>query len=115
VAVSSNEYLFRINIKIPSEAKFPVYDINIKVPAAIADNAGNKQWFTMILLNKKVVKTEGHMRITAPSKDNNYEAQITPVEISKDGENIIEVQFNYPSFQLFEVSVMAQVPIIRKN
>ena len=115
VAVSSNEYLFRINIKIPSEAKFPVYDINIKVPAAIADNAGNKQWFSMILLNKKVVKTEGHMRITAPSKDNSYEAQITPVEMSKDGENIIEVQFNYPSFQLFEVSVMAQVPIIRKN
>ena len=114
-AKSSNEYLFRINVKIPSEAKFPVYDINIKVPAAIADKAGNKQWFTQILLNKKVVKTEGHMRITAPSKDNNYEAQITPVEISKDGENIIEVQFNYPSFQLFEVSVMAQVPIIRKN
>jgi hypothetical protein len=114
-AISSNEYLFRINVKIPSEAKFPVYDINIKVPSVIADKAGKTPWFTKILLNKKVVKTEGHMRITAPSADNNYEAQITPVEISKDGENIIEVQFNYPSFQLFEVSVMAQVPIIRKN
>jgi hypothetical protein len=114
-AISSNEYLFRINVKIPSEAKFPVYDINIKVPSAIADKAGKSQWFTKILLNKKVVKTEGHMRITAPSADNNYEAQITPMEISKDGENIIEVQFNYPSYQLFEVSVMAQVPIIRKN
>jgi hypothetical protein len=114
-AMSSNEYIFRINVKIPSEAKFPVYDINIKVPSAIAEKAGKTQWFTKILLNKKVVKTEGHMRITAPSADNNYEAQITPVEILKDGENIIEVQFNYPSFQLFEVSVMAQVPIIRKN
>jgi len=114
-ARSSNEYLFRINIKIPSEAKFPVYDINFKVPSAIAEKAGKTQWFTKILLNKKVVKTEGYMRITAPSADNNYEAQITPVEISKDGENIIEVQFNYPSFQLFEISVMAQVPIIRKN
>jgi hypothetical protein len=114
-AMSSNEYLFRVNVKIPSEAKFPVYDINIKVPSAIAEKAGKTQWFTQILLNKKVVKTEGHMRITAPSADNNYEAQITPVEISKGGENIIEVQFNYPSFQLFEVSVMAQVPIIRKN
>jgi hypothetical protein len=114
-AKSSNEYLFRINVRIPSDAKFPVYDINIKVPSVIAERAGNEQWFTKILLNKKVVKTEGHMRITAPSADNKYEAQITPVEVSKDGENIIEVQFNYPSFQLFEVSVMAQVPIIRKN
>jgi hypothetical protein len=114
-AMSSNEYMFRVNVKIPSEAKFPVYDINFKVPSAIAEKAGKTQWFTKILLNKKVVKTEGHMRIVAPSADNNYEAQITPVEISKDGENIIEVQFNYPSFQLFEVSVMAQVPIIRKN
>ena len=114
-AMSSNEYLFRINVKIPSEAKFPVYDINIKVPSAVAEKAGKTQWFTKILLNNKVVKTEGHMRIIAPSADNNYEAQITPVEILKDRENIIEVQFNYPSFQLFEVSVMAQVPIIRKN
>ena len=114
-AMSSNEYLFRINVKIPSEAKFPVYDINFKVPSAVAEKAGKTQWFTKILLNNKVVKTEGHMRITAPSADNNYEAQITPVEILKDRENIIEVQFNYPSFQLFEVSVMAQVPIIRKN
>jgi hypothetical protein len=114
-AKSSNEYMFRINIKIPSEAKFPVYDINFKVPSVIAEKAGKTQWFTKILLNKKVVKTEGHMRIVAPSADNNYEAQITPVEISKTGENVIEVQFNYPSFQLFEVSVMAQVPIIRKH
>jgi hypothetical protein len=115
IAKSSNEYMFRVNIKIPSEAKFPVYDINFKVPSVIAEKAGKTQWFTKILLNKKVVKTEGHMRIVAPSADNNYEAQITPVEISKTGENIIEVQFNYPSFQLFEVSVMAQVPIIRKH
>jgi len=114
-AKSSNEYMFRINVKIPSEAKFPVYDINIKVPSAVAEKAGNRQWFTQMFLNKKVIKTEGHMRITAPSADNNYEAQITPVDIPKDGEKIIEVQFNYPTFQLFEVSVMAQVPIIRKN
>ncbi|MBN1397346.1 MAG: hypothetical protein JXA06_04865 [Bacteroidetes bacterium] len=112
---ATNEYMLRINVKIPSDAKFPVYDINIKVPPAIAEKAGSRQWFTQMLLNKKVIKTEGHMRITAPSADNNYEAQITPVDIPKDGENIIEVQFNYPAFQLFEVSVMAQVPIIRKN
>jgi hypothetical protein len=112
---ASNEYLFRVNVKIPSGAKFPVYDINIKVPSVIAENAGKKQWFTKILLNKKVVKTEGHMRITAPTADNNYEAQITPVQVSKDRDNIIEVQFDYPTFQLFEVSVMAQVPLIRKD
>jgi hypothetical protein len=112
---TSNEYLFRINVKIPSEAKFPVFDINVKVPSVIAEKAGSKQWFTKILLNKKAVKTEGHMRITAPTADNNYEAQITPVQVSKDRDNIIEIQFDYPSFQLFEVSVMAQVPLIRKD
>lgn len=114
-AKASNEYLFRVNVKIPSDAKFPVYDINIKVPSVIAESAGKKQWFTKILLNKKVVKTEGHMRITAPMADNNYEAQITPVQVSKDRDNIIEIQFNYPTFQLFEVSFMAQVPLIRKD
>lgn len=114
-AQSSNEYLFRVNVKIPSEAKFPVFDINFKVPPSIAENAGKKQWFTEMLLNKKVVKTEGHMRITAPTGDNNYETQITPVQVTKDRDNIIEIRFNYPAFQLFEVSVMAQVPLIRKN
>lgn len=111
----SNEYVFRINVKIPSEAKFPVFDINIKVPKEIADKAGASQWFTAMTLNKKLIKTEGHMRITAPTADNDYEAQITPVQMDKAGDNIIEVRFNYPSFKLFEVSVMAQVPLIRKN
>ncbi|HEY6950911.1 MAG TPA: hypothetical protein VI758_00820, partial [Bacteroidota bacterium] len=112
---ASNEYLFRVNVKIPTEAKFPVFDVNIKVPSEVAEHAGSKQWFSQMTLNKKVVKTEGHMRVTAPSADNNYEAQITPVQMSKDRDNIIEIRFKYPSFQLFEVSVMAQVPLIRKN
>ena len=114
-AESSNEYLFRVNVKIPTEAQFPVFDVNIKVPPEIAEHAGEKQWFTQMTLNKKVVQTEGHMRITAPTADNDYEAQITPVQMSKDRDNIIEVRFKYPAFQLFEVSVMAQVPLIRKN
>lgn len=114
-AAASNEYLFRVNVKIPTDAKFPVFDVNIKVPSDVAEHAGNKQWFTQMTLNKKVVKTEGHMRVTAPSADNNYEAQITPVQMSKDRDNIIEIRFKYPSFQLFEMSVMGQVPLIRKN
>ena len=112
---SSNEYVFRVNVKIPSEAQFPVFDVNIKVPPEIAQRAGEKQWFTQMTLNRKVVKTEGHMRITAPSSGNDYEAQITPVQMSKDRDNIIEIRFKYPAFQLYEVSVMAQVPLIRKN
>ena len=114
-AASSNEYMFRVNVKIPSEAQFPVFDVNFKVPPEVAQRAGEKQWFTEMTLNKKAVKTEGHMRIVAPTADNDYEAQITPVQMSKGRDNIIEVRFRYPSFQLFEVSVMAQVPLIRKN
>jgi hypothetical protein len=114
-AKSSNEYMFRINVKIPSEAKFPVYDVNIKVPPEIAQKAGTEQWFTEMTLNKKVIKTEGHMRLTAPSADNDYEAQVTPVQMEKDRDNIIEIKFKYPAFKLFEFSVMAQVPLIRKN
>ncbi len=112
---SSNEYVFRVNIKIPSEAQFPVYDINIKVPPEIAERAGEKQWFTSMTLNKKSVKTEGHMRITAPTSANDFEAQITPVQMMKGRDNIIEIRFRYPAFQLYQMSVMAQVPLIRKN
>ena len=114
-AASSNEYLFRVNVKVPSDAQFPVFDVNIKVPPEIADRAGEKQWFSEMTLNKKVVKTEGHMRVVAPAAANDYEAQITPVQMFKDKDNIIEIRFKYPAFQLFEVSVMAQVPLIRKN
>jgi hypothetical protein len=102
-------------VKVPSDAEFPVFDVNIKVPPEIAERAKEKQWFTEMTLNRKVVKTEGHMRITAPSSANDYEAQITPVQMSKSKDNVIEIRFKYPSFQLFEVSVMAQVPLIRKN
>jgi len=56
---------------------------------------------TKILLNKKVVKTEGTCALSRDG-DNNYEAQITPVQVSKDRDNIIEIQFNYPSFQLLK-------------
>ncbi|MDH3252875.1 MAG: hypothetical protein OEM41_08790, partial [Ignavibacteria bacterium] len=58
---------------------------------------------------------EGRFRITSPTADNNYESQVTPVQMDKDGNNILEVRFSYPGFRVFEVSAMAQVPIIRKN
>jgi len=110
-----NEYLFKFNIKIKSEARFPVFDINIKLPKEIAKNAASKQWYEYIRMNGKVLKNEGRFRIVAPSPDNNYECQITPVQMAKDADNILEVKFKHPSMKVFEVSAMAQKPIIKKN
>ena len=112
---SSNEYMFRINVRIPSDARFPVYDIDIKVPKEVAEKSATAQWFSGMTLNKKAIKTEGHMRITAPSADNEYEAQITPVQVEKDKDNIIEVTFKYSGYKVLEFSAMAQEPLIRKN
>lgn len=111
----SNEYLFKFNIKISSEARFPVFDINIKLPKEVAKSAGSKQWYEYITMNGEVLKNEGRFRIVAPSANNNYECQITPVQMVKDADNILEVKFNYPALKVFEVSAMAQKPIIKKN
>jgi hypothetical protein len=111
----SNEYLFRVSLQIPSEASFPVFDVNIKLPEEVARNAGTKQWYDRITINNSLIKNEGRFRITSPSADNNYESLITPVQMDKGKENILEVRFTSPTFKVFEVSAMAQVPIIRKN
>jgi hypothetical protein len=111
----SNEYLFRIGLKIPSEAQFPVFDINIKLPREVAEKASKEQWFTEMTINKTPIRNEGRYRITSPTPENNYESQITPVQMDKEGNNVLEVKFRYPGFRVFEVSAMAQVPIIRKN
>lgn len=111
----TNTYVFRLNIRIPSEAKFPVYDINIKLPKAVAKNAASEQWYERITLNKKPVKNEGRFTITAPTAANNYECQIGPVRMVKDADNVLEVRFKHSSFKAFEVSVMAQKPIIKKH
>ena len=66
-------------------------------------------------MNGKVLKNEGRFRIVAPAADNNYECQITPVQMTKDADNILEVKFKYPALKVFEVSAMAQKPIIKKN
>ncbi len=111
----TNEYMFRIQLQIPSEAQFPVFDINLKLPKEVAEKAGREQWFESITINKVPLKNEGRFRITSPTAANDYETLITPVQMDKGGKNILEVRFNYPGFRVFEVSAMAQVPIIRKN
>ena len=111
----SNQYLVKINLQIPSEAKFPVYDVNVKLPMEIARHAGSKQWYKKITFNKKLLKNEGRFTISAPSADTNYEMQITPLQVNKTGNNVLEIVFDYDSYKVFEFSIMAQKPIIKKN
>lgn len=110
-----NEYLFRVTLKIPSEAQFPVFEINIKLPKEVAQKAGTQAWYESIKLNKTVIKNEGRHTITSPTADNDYESQVSPVQMDKGGNNVLEVRFKYSGYKVFEVSTMAQVPIMRKN
>lgn len=111
----TNDYMFRVRLNIPSEAQFPVFDVNLKLPQEIAEKSKQEQWFQSITIDKKPIKNEGRFRVTSPTAENNYEVLITPVQMDKEGKNILEVRFKYPGFRVFEVSTMAQVPIIRKN
>ena len=52
---------------------------------------------------------------TSDPLDNLFRGFFRPVQMDKEGKNILEVRFRYPGFRVFEVSAMAQVPIIRKN
>ncbi len=110
-----NKYYVRLNVDIPTDATFPVYDVNIKLPKEVAQNAATTQWYDEILLNKKPLKNEGRFTISAPSAANDYECQITPVQMNKDQNNILEISFTHHSFKSFPVSVMVQKPIIKKN
>jgi hypothetical protein len=111
----SNQYMVKINLQIPSDATFPLYDINVKLPQEVARHAGSKQWYDTIYFNRKVLKNEGRFTITAPDPDNDYIAQITPLQVNKTGNNVIEIRFEYNAFKVLEISVMAQKPIIKKN
>jgi hypothetical protein len=111
----NNEYMVKLNIQIKSEAKFPVYDVNVKLPREIARHASQKQWYDQITFNKKLLKNEGRFTISSPTEENDYEAQITPLQVNKTGDNVLEIRFKYNSFKVFEVSIMAQKPIIKKN
>lgn len=110
-----NRYRCRLNIRIPTEAKFPVYDVNIKLPKTVAKNAATKQWYDKITLNKKILKNEGRFTISAPTPSSNYECQITPMRVRKDKSNILDIYFSHNSFKVFNISVMVQKPIIKKN
>jgi len=110
-----NRYLFRLNIRIPTEAKFPVYDINVKLPRELAQNASNEQWYEKITLNKNLIKNEGRFTITAPTGENNYECQISPIRMIKDKNNYLAVYFEHKSFKPIPISIMVQKPIIKKN
>jgi hypothetical protein len=111
----NNKYFFRINVKIPTEAQFPVYDVNIKLPKEIASNAAQTQWYEKMTMNNNLLKNEGRFSITAPTAQNDFECQITPVSMLKDKSNFLDVTFDYKAFKVFVVSVMVQKPIIKKN
>ena len=110
-----NKYVVRFNINIKTDAVFPVYDVNIKLPKEVAANAASTQWYDAIKMNKKELKNEGRFTIGAPTAANDYECQITPVQMNKDKSNYLEIVFNYPAFKVLQVSVMVQKPIIKKN
>ena len=112
---SENEYVFKIHLKIPTKAKFPVYELNMKLPPSLASEAAVKSWYSSIKINGKVVKNEGRVSIVTPTKKNSYVAQISPLQVKKDGTNVLEVKFKHPLHTIFEVSVMAQKPLIKKN
>lgn len=111
----TNQYRFKLNLMPETDAAFPVWDINIKLPAEIAKNAGQESWFESITVNGKPVKNEGRFTIEAPVASNDYTARITPIQTNKGKENILEVRFSHKSFKVHEVSVMVQVPLIKKN
>lgn len=111
----NNTYSFRVNLKVPSDATFPVFDVNIKLPREVAKSAGTQQWFDSITFNNRPLKSEGRFTITAPTDRNNFECQITPLQVNKEGDNILEVNFSHNAFKVLEVSVMAQRPIIRRD
>jgi len=110
-----NDYVVRIKLQIPSDAQFPVFDVNVKLPRELAENAGREQWYDQITINKNPIKNEGRFRITSPTATNDYESQITPVQMDKAGNNILEIRFKRSSYKVYEISAMAQVPIMKKN
>jgi hypothetical protein len=110
-----NTYVIRFNIRIPTEAKFPVYDVNIKLPKEVAKNAATEQWYEKMLLNKTLLKNEGRFTISAPTAENDYECQISPMSVDKDGNNVLDIYFKYSGFKVLPISVMAQKPIIKKH
>jgi hypothetical protein len=105
----------RFNIDIPTNAVFPVYEVNIKLPKEVAQNASSAQWYDEITCNKVPLKNEGRFSIIAPTAANDYECQIAPVQMNKNQANVLEIVFRYNAFKVLQISVMVQNPIIKKN
>ncbi len=110
-----NTYVFRINIRIPTEAKFPVYEVNIKLPKSLAKSASSKKWYEKMTMNKKLLKNEGRFSITAPDPANSYISKVAPLQVNKSGDNVLEVHFKANSFRVYEISIMAQKPLMKKH
>jgi hypothetical protein len=110
-----NTYLARLNIRVETDAKFPVYDVNIKLPESVAKNAGSSQWYDKITLDKEPLKSEGRFTITTPTAANGFECQITPVRMKKDENNFLDIYFKHDALTVLPVSVMVQKPLIKKN
>lgn len=112
---ANNDYVFKLNIQIESDAQFPVFDVNIKLPREVASRAGQQQWYERITMNGNVLKNEGRFTITSPTPENGFECQLSPVQMVKNRDNILEVRFKHSAFKVLEVSVMCQRPLIKKN
>ena len=54
-----NKYVLRLDMQIPSDAEFPVFDVNITLPPELAQNTEQKAWFDEITINEKQIKNEG--------------------------------------------------------
>lgn len=108
-----NTYVFRVNLRIKTEARFPAYDVNVKLPEEISKSSS--AWYEQMTMNKKILKPEGRFTITAPNAANDFTTLITPLQVEKDGDSVLEIRFKHNSYKVFEVSIMAQKPILRKN
>ena len=110
-----NEYLLKINLRIPSPAQYPIFDVYLKLPKELAQTASSDQWYKTIRFNGKEIKNEDRYTIVAPGPENDYECQVGPLQIVKTSNNILEIRFTKNAFKVYQISVMAQKPIIKKH
>ena len=110
----THKYVYRLDLQVQSKAKFPVWDVTLKLPKEIGEQAEFRKWFTQMKMGGKVLKNEGRFSISAPDPKDSYKVKITPVQAKKGQTNIFEITFTHPKFKVFEISAMVQRPIIKK-
>ena len=74
----------------------------------------SKQWYEKITFNEKLLKNEGRFTITAPDPNNDYIAQITPLQVNKTGNNVLEIRFSYNAFKVLEISVLRKNQLLKR-